>query len=355
MKRYFQRFRDDRFALTTLQNPNIEVRTHAQLVQAAQPFVAQPLLAVQGAAQIAATQPLAAPDAPDSIPAVQLPVVEPLTAPAPDPTAPAPLDSASPVFASPDSVNNDAQQFLDSLVAGVLTAGSSLPSSPSLSSDDDELTAPPTTKPRRKAKSKSRRKSNRGTRNLACPERTRRACASSAASTEDQDPDPDDSPEPTPPRAPRPQMFHLQPSPPRIYRRSLPAMAQPRYHQALLEPPVPNQHLPPRPRLQSFRSAQPQSAALPRQHHRGHRQPPVHHQGHPPRHPRPSPRQRRRPLDPSHPQIRSHLFHAAPACRGRPARSPKRPARRGGRAKVNRYPNIKYRRNPLKTNNSTPC
>jgi hypothetical protein len=67
-----------------------------------------------------------------------------------------------------------------------------------LSSDDDELTAPPTTKPRRKAKSKSRRKSNRGTRNLACPERTRRACASSAASTEDQDPDPGDSPEPTP-------------------------------------------------------------------------------------------------------------------------------------------------------------
>jgi hypothetical protein len=36
MKRYFQRYRDDPFALTTLQNPDIEVRSYAQLVQAAQ-------------------------------------------------------------------------------------------------------------------------------------------------------------------------------------------------------------------------------------------------------------------------------------------------------------------------------
>jgi hypothetical protein len=34
--RRFRKFRDDRFALTTLQNPNIEVRTYAQLVQAAE-------------------------------------------------------------------------------------------------------------------------------------------------------------------------------------------------------------------------------------------------------------------------------------------------------------------------------
>src|SRR5271156_2436503 len=34
--RRFRKFRDDRFALTTLQNPNIEVRTHAELVAAAQ-------------------------------------------------------------------------------------------------------------------------------------------------------------------------------------------------------------------------------------------------------------------------------------------------------------------------------
>jgi|HubBroStandDraft_1064217.scaffolds.fasta_scaffold1290866_1 hypothetical protein len=32
----FRRFRDDRFALTTLQNPTIEVRTYADLVQTAQ-------------------------------------------------------------------------------------------------------------------------------------------------------------------------------------------------------------------------------------------------------------------------------------------------------------------------------
>jgi len=32
MKRYLQRYRDDSFALTTLQNPNLEVRTYAQPV-----------------------------------------------------------------------------------------------------------------------------------------------------------------------------------------------------------------------------------------------------------------------------------------------------------------------------------
>jgi hypothetical protein len=51
------------------------------------------------------------------------------TALAPDPTAPAPLDSTN-----PDSVKDDAQQLLDSLVADVLTEGSSLPTFPSLSS-----------------------------------------------------------------------------------------------------------------------------------------------------------------------------------------------------------------------------
>ena len=34
--RRFRKFRDDRFALTTLQNPNLEVRTYAELCQAAQ-------------------------------------------------------------------------------------------------------------------------------------------------------------------------------------------------------------------------------------------------------------------------------------------------------------------------------
>ena len=36
MERFFQNFRDDRFALTTLQNPNLEVRTYSELVQAAE-------------------------------------------------------------------------------------------------------------------------------------------------------------------------------------------------------------------------------------------------------------------------------------------------------------------------------
>ena len=38
MKR-FGKFRDPRFALTTLQNPTWEVRTRAELIQAAQPAI----------------------------------------------------------------------------------------------------------------------------------------------------------------------------------------------------------------------------------------------------------------------------------------------------------------------------
>ncbi len=62
--RRFPKFRDPRFALTTLQNPNIEVRTHAQLVQAAQ----QEREWQARSAQYSAPQPLATPAAPDSIP-----------------------------------------------------------------------------------------------------------------------------------------------------------------------------------------------------------------------------------------------------------------------------------------------
>jgi len=36
MKRCFRRFRDDRFALTALQNPLCEVRTQAELIAAAE-------------------------------------------------------------------------------------------------------------------------------------------------------------------------------------------------------------------------------------------------------------------------------------------------------------------------------
>jgi hypothetical protein len=171
MKRIFQRFRDDRFALTTLQNPNIEVRTYAELVQAAQ----QEREWQPGAAQIAATQPLAAPAAPDSIPTMEFPENDAAVPPEPEPAALAPLDSATLDAGNPDSANpnptndaadpdptnpfstnNGAQQILDSLVADVLAAGTSLPSP---SSDDHEITTPPTPKPRRKAKTKSHRKS----------------------------------------------------------------------------------------------------------------------------------------------------------------------------------------------------
>jgi hypothetical protein len=79
MKRYFQRYRDDRFALTTLQNPNIEVRTYAQLVQAAQ----QEREWQARAAQYAALQPPATPAAPDSIPTTAFPENVASTAPAP--------------------------------------------------------------------------------------------------------------------------------------------------------------------------------------------------------------------------------------------------------------------------------
>ena len=77
--RRFPKFRDPRFALTTLQNPNIEVRTYAQLVQAAQ----QEREWQARAAQYAAPQPLAAPAAPDSIPSVEFPENVASTAPVP--------------------------------------------------------------------------------------------------------------------------------------------------------------------------------------------------------------------------------------------------------------------------------
>jgi hypothetical protein len=164
--RRFPKSRDPRFALTTLRNLNIEVRTYAPLVQAAQ----EEREWQARAAQYAAPQPLATPAAPDSIPSAAFPENVASTAPDPDPTALAPLDSANSDSVRPDSTNPDspspgssneaAQQILDPLVADVIAAGSSLPSS---SSDDKELTAPPTPKPRRKPKSKSSRKSKRGT------------------------------------------------------------------------------------------------------------------------------------------------------------------------------------------------
>jgi hypothetical protein len=178
MKRYFQRYRDDRFALTTLQNPNLEVRTYAELVQAAQ----QEREWQPTALRIPATQPLATPPAPDSIPTSGIPVSDESTALDPAPTIPAPLDSANsdagnPDFASPNSTNDDAQQILESLVADVVTTGTALPSFPSLLSSDDELPAPPTPKPRGGAKKKSRRKYKRESREPTFLERHSRKCA----------------------------------------------------------------------------------------------------------------------------------------------------------------------------------
>jgi hypothetical protein len=87
--RRFPKFRDPRFALTTLQNPNIEVRTYAQLVQAAQ----QAREWQARAAQYAALQPLATPAVPDSIPSAAFP--ENVASAAPDPALHAPFSNRS--------------------------------------------------------------------------------------------------------------------------------------------------------------------------------------------------------------------------------------------------------------------
>jgi hypothetical protein len=112
MKRCFRRFRDERFALTTLRNPLIEVRTHAELVAAAQR---------EREHQLAAAE----------IPATHAPAAL-VAASAPDSSEPLPA-----VLASLDSLNEEAKQ--------------------------------PAPKPRRKAKTKSRHRSNPG-RSPASPE-----------------------------------------------------------------------------------------------------------------------------------------------------------------------------------------
>jgi hypothetical protein len=71
MKRWFRNFRDDRFALTTLQNPNLEVRTYAELVQAAQrEREIQQAAAPSPATQAPATPSAWLPPAQAAIPAV---------------------------------------------------------------------------------------------------------------------------------------------------------------------------------------------------------------------------------------------------------------------------------------------
>jgi hypothetical protein len=144
--RNFRKVRDDRFALTTLQNPLCEVRTYAELVQAAQrERENQP-----GAAQIAATPAPAAPDAPDPVPAPQIAATEESTPADSLPADLAPLDSAGPEPASPGSLNEDAQQPDASLAAPVATSAASL---------DNDTTEQSTPQPARKAKAKPRPRS----------------------------------------------------------------------------------------------------------------------------------------------------------------------------------------------------
>jgi hypothetical protein len=163
----FRRFRADRFPLTTLQNPNLEVRTYAELVQAAQQERENQSAPAPIPAEIPATQPPPAPAVPcaaDSIPAA--------------------LDSANPDLADPDSRIEAVRQLAASLGIPVIVETSTLPA----------VEAAPATQLARKPrpKSKSHRKS-RGTGNPACPEGTRRACASSVTSTETEALDEDDS------------------------------------------------------------------------------------------------------------------------------------------------------------------
>jgi hypothetical protein len=195
MKRHFQKFRDDRFALTTLQNPDIEVRTYAELVQAAQP-VAQPLLpalsvregSVQTPAQFPATQPLATPPAPDSIPIMEFPEDDSAAPPEPDPAAPAPLDSAPiprhKIKTIPKSRRRSKPLHTPALAralaflstTGNTDAAETVDDQPDQNEYPEQDESPELTaaerhapRPRRKPKSKSRRKSNRRTATLDCP------------------------------------------------------------------------------------------------------------------------------------------------------------------------------------------
>src|SRR5271155_3968732 len=114
--RRFRKFRDERFALTTLQNPLVEVRTYAELVQAAQKERENQAAAAQIPApvpvEVPATPPLPAPAVecvPDSIPPAQVEEQsqEIVASEEPDPLvgAPEPLDLANDESADPDAAD----------------------------------------------------------------------------------------------------------------------------------------------------------------------------------------------------------------------------------------------------------
>jgi hypothetical protein len=169
--RPFRKFRDDRFALTTLQNPDLEVRTYAELVQAAQQEREnQPV-----AAAIPVTQSAATPQAPDPIPATQSQEMEASTAPDPLPAAPVrnvpdPPGSANPDAASAESRIEAIRQLAARLGIPVVVETRTLPDA------DVEPISQPVPKPRPKRKSRSK---SRGT---ATP-----GCASSASSPKNQE------------------------------------------------------------------------------------------------------------------------------------------------------------------------
>jgi hypothetical protein len=183
MKRSFRKFRDDRFSLTTLENPTIELRSHAELVQAAQrereslPAVArQPV-----APQIPATQEQAAP-VPTDAPAA------PVTSDAPADPDPSPAALAQLKSGSHESRVEVVQELADLLGVNLTARVPTLPAA------EVAPTPHPAPKPPHKAEPKS--KSCRKSRGAGLPAAAGTlGCAPPATSTETEAPDEDDFPE----------------------------------------------------------------------------------------------------------------------------------------------------------------
>ncbi len=194
--RRFRKFRDERFALTTLQNPLVDVRTYAELVQAAQQERENRAAAAQIPApvpvEVPATPPLPAPVVecvPDSIPAAQVqeqfqeivasaeadpPTPEPLT------EEPEPLDFANDESADPDAADLESprparadpavQQLLGAL--GISLDPKPPTESPALTVLEDEPATDLAPMPRPKTKPRRKRKSRRKLAQTGRPEPT---------------------------------------------------------------------------------------------------------------------------------------------------------------------------------------
>ena len=142
--KHFRRFRDDRFALTTLQNPLCEVRTRAELIQAAQ----QALQQKPDVAEIPATPPPAAPQ----------PRLATITPPqAPNPAAAAALAPQNPpADRTPEQPSLHTTEISRPLREPVRKAATPQPSAPHTTKTSLSLREPvrkaPAPKPRRKPK-----------------------------------------------------------------------------------------------------------------------------------------------------------------------------------------------------------